>query len=364
MSDRPVLSPPAFRPPSRRVVSLLVLLGCLLLLFWLMPKMPLLLFAGVLLAVALRGSGEWIGARTGLSGGWGTALFCLLIVALMVVGALAIAAPLAEQVDMLWQQVPQAFGRLRERIEAYQWGRQLLEQADPAKLPSLAGGSAASALSSTFGGLADLVVVLFIGLYGAADPGLYRRGIEWMVAPSLRPKTRQVCEEIAHTLRGWLRAQMISMAVVGVMTWAALWAVGVPLAPALALLAALMTFIPNIGPVLAAAPAILLALADGPQHALLVAGVYAGVQTVESYFITPYVQQSAMELPPALTIAVQIVGGAVFGTLGLALATPFGAMVLRLTQWLYVEDYLDHEPPEDRPVLLTAEGAALQRRTP
>lgn len=340
---------------TRRRISVWVLVLAVLLLFWLMPEMPLLVFAGVLLAVFLRGGGEWLAARTRMGPGWGTLAFCLLLVLAGVLAMVSVAAPLAGQIDMLWQQVPQMLGKLRGQVEQYQWGRQLLQQLDPTKIPLSAGGSAASALSSTFGSLANVVVILFIGLYGAADPGLYKRGIVLLFAPSLRPKAARICEETAVTLRGWLMAQMISMAVVGVMTGTALWLAGVPLAPALGLLAALMTFIPNIGPVLAALPAILLALADGLPHALLVAAIYAGVQTVESYFITPYVQKQAMELPPALTIAVQVIGGAAFGILGLALATPFAAVALKLTEWLYVEEYLDREPPEEGGILRRVE---------
>src|SRR5690606_44568 len=124
--------------------------------------------------------------------------------------------------------------------------------------------------------------------------------------------------------------QLISMTVVGVLTGAGLWLLGLPLAFILGALAALLAFIPNIGPVLAAVPAVLLALADGPTTVLWVIGIYVGVQAVESYLITPVVQQESVSLPPALTISFQLLMGVLYGILGLALATPLAALGLAL----------------------------------
>jgi predicted PurR-regulated permease PerM len=114
-------------------------------------------------------------------------------------------------------------------------------------------------------------------------------------------------------------------------------------------LAALLTFIPNIGPVIAAVPAVLLALTSGLHTAFLVVGLYALVQTIESYFVTPHVQQEAVALPPALTIVVQVLFGVLFGILGLALATPLAAVALRVGQRHYVRDYLEGQERETTP---------------
>jgi predicted PurR-regulated permease PerM len=240
-----------------------------------------------------------------------------------------------------------------QRLSSYSWGQELLERLKPENLSLPSGGSGAfSALGTTFGALGNLVLLVFLGLYFAMDPGLYRRGIEHLLTPSLRPKARATCDEAGHTLRGWLGAQMISMTVVGVLTTLGLWALGIPLAPVLGVIAAMMAFIPNIGPVLAAVPAVLLGLESGLTGALSVIGVYLAVQTVESYFVTPYVQKRSVDLPPALTIVVQVGMGTLFGVAGLALATPLAALGLMLVKTLYTEDYLDSEPPAERAVLL------------
>jgi predicted PurR-regulated permease PerM len=329
---------------SRPTVSILALCVVLLLVLWFAADVVLVVFAGILMAVFLRGSGEWVAARLGIRKGYGVALFCvaLTLAALLFFGLAG--AALASQVQELWDQLPRALATARSYVADHAWMGKLLDTVDPAKLaPS--GDGASSALSTTFGALGNAVIIAFIGLYGAANPGVYVRGLVALLAPSLRPKARSMLTESAIALRGWLRAQFVSMLVVGVLTLLGLWALGTPLAPILAVLAAVLTFIPNIGPVLAALPAVLLGLSGGLDQALLVLALYAAVQAVESYLITPRVQEEAVSLPPALTISAQFLFGLVFGVLGLALATPFAAVMLRLGQKFYVEDYLDRQTP-------------------
>ncbi len=349
---------------TRRTVSVLVGAGVLLLLIWQAPEVLLVVFAGVLLALFLRGGGDWLARRTGLSGGWGLLLFVAALLAGLALAGVAAAPTIVEQLDQLWQEVPRAAESLRDRLEQYSWGRMLLDRITPRRLLSSGGGDAAgaasSALSTTFGALGNLVLILFIGLYLAADPGLYTRGVRALVAPSLRPRVQEMLREAGATLQGWLLAQLVSMSLIGVLTGLGLWLLGVPLAPVLGLIAALLTFIPNIGPVIAAVPAVLLGLADGPMQALWVALLYIGVQTVESYLVTPLLQQRTVSLPPALTLSAQLLLGVLFGVLGLALATPLAAAGLALTRRFYVGGYL--RAGEERPGPAAATGSTPIRR--
>jgi len=222
-----------------------------------------------------------------------------------------------------------------------------LDAFDPGDfMPS--GREATSAFSTTFGLLGNAVVIVFIGLYGASNPDIYVRGFVAMLAPSLRPAATDMLREAGRALRGWLLAQLVSMSVVGILTGLGLWALGVPLALVLAVLAALLTFVPNIGPVLAAIPAVLLGLSDGLANALWIAGLYLAVQVVESYVVTPRIQEETVSLPPALTISMQLLFGVLFGTLGLALATPLAAVLLRVSSRFYVSGYLDCETTAER----------------
>ncbi|KAA2213280.1 AI-2E family transporter [Teichococcus oryzae] len=335
---------------TRRTVSLLVFAALLLLLLWLVPQVPLLVFAAALLGVFLHGGSQLLRRVLPVSNGAGVLLVVLLLLLLGAAFGLLAARPMADQFSELWRQVPEAARRLTARLENYSWGQQILESLRPGNLslPQGGGAGAVSALNVTFGALGNFVLVIFLGLYFAIDPQLYRRGIEAMLAPSLRPKARRIAEEAAETLRGWLGAQMISMAVVGVMTGIGLWLVGVPLAPVLGVLSAVLAFIPTIGPVMAAVPGVLLGLAGGFSGAVAVIAVYLAVQSVESYLITPFVQKRSVDLPEAATIISLVAFGLLYGFLGMLLATPMAALLLMLVRRLYVEDYLDREPLPER----------------
>ncbi|PZO79079.1 MAG: AI-2E family transporter [Mesorhizobium amorphae] len=338
---------------SRRTISLLVLIAAFVLLIVLVPGVLLSAFAGILLAVMLRGSGNWIAHRLGLAEGWGLAIFSLALAGGIVLFFWFAAAALAQQVSQLLDELPRAVEAVRTYVDENGWLQRLMDSIDLQNiLPSSAG--ALSTVSATFGLFGSLLIILFVGVYGATSPRTYVNGATMLLAPSLRPRGKRMLLEAGKALRGWLRAEFVSMAVVGVLTGLGLWALEIPLALLLAVLAGALTFIPTLGPILAAVPAVLVSLALGPTTVAWVIGLYLAVQAVESYLVTPRVQQEAVSLPPALTIAIQLLFGTLFGALGLALATPIAAMVLRVVRIFYVEEYLDEEPASEAGTLIRA----------
>ncbi|WP_305720452.1 AI-2E family transporter [Bradyrhizobium sp.] len=329
---------------TRRSTSLLVLIAALTALLLVAPDVLLIVFAGVLLAVFLHGGGSWIATKVGIADGWGIGLFLLGIVFALAAFGVAVAPAIAEQIDELTRRLPEAFEAFRDRIADFSWGPPLLDRLTPASFVSSEGRTAAvSAVSSTFGALGNLVIILFIGLYGALDPKVYTRGLTLLLAPSIRKNGEEVLRAAAATLRNWLSAQLLAMTLVGVLTGLGLWLAGVPLAFALGLIAGLLAFIPNIGPVIAVAPALLLAMPEGSTTLMIVLAIYLGVQALESYVVTPLIQQEKVSLPPALIIAVQLLFGVLFGILGLALATPIAAALMTIISLVYLRDYLDRE---------------------
>lgn len=329
---------------TARRLSLTVVLGVFLLLLIFAPKVLLIVFAGILLGTGLRGGGTFIARHLRLPDLAGLAIFVVLIV-LVIGGFMTVAAPgLAAQFDELARQLPVAVGELRDEIQNVEWMRSLVEDVEANEVLSqigAGGGRAVAVVMGTFGALANLVLIFFLGLYLSISPAVYRRGFLALLAPSLRGTAGAMLDEATKALRSWMTAQIGSMTAVGVLTWLGLMVLGVPLAGILGFISGLLAFIPNLGPILAAVPAVLLALTEGPAMALWVIGVLLAVQTVESYLLTPYLQLEAVALPPALTIAVQVLFGILFGTLGLALATPLLAVVLRLTRKFYVNGYLE-----------------------
>ncbi len=335
---------PRTRAWSRRTVSLAAPCALLFVLLLTAPDVPLVIFAGILLAVLISASGSWIARSLGLSRGIGIGVFLLVTIVGLVGFITAFVPAILEQTNEFVEQAPAAFEALRERVAGLPWLDRMLAGASASSLFSgESGAMAAGAVGSTFTGLGNFVIVLFIGLFGALGFDVYRRGALSLLAPSLRARGGEVMDKVGETVRSWLLAKLISMVVVGVLTGVGLWAIGVPLALLLGFISGLLAFIPNLGPVIAAAPAMLLAVPEGGHSVLLVVAVFVVVQSLESYVLTPLLQQRTVSLPPALVIAAQLLMGMLFGLMGLLLATPVAAVTMTLINAIYVDDYLNQE---------------------
>jgi predicted PurR-regulated permease PerM len=191
--------------------------------------------------------------------------------------------------------------------------------------------------ATVFGGIADLVLVIFLTMYLAVDPKTYRNGFLLLLPRSARDDVGNALDASGDALRKWLVGQLGAMIVVGVLTGLGLWAVGVPLALPLGILSGLLDFVPFIGPLLAAIPGILLAFSQGPQVALYAALVYFAVQFIEGHLVLPLAQKWAVSLPPALTLVSIVAVGLVFGLPGLLFAMPLTVVAVVMVQKLYVE---------------------------
>ena len=303
-----------------------------------------LLFLSVLLAVLLRGAGGAVARRTGLGAGWAVALVAAAAVAAIAVGLYALGATASGQFQRLADEFPVALERAREYLGRHEWGRYALDHVpSPERLTAGVwdgAGRLASFFSTTFGVLGNLVLLVFLTLYLAAAPHTYLSGAVALVPSRHRPRAEQVLRAIGYHLRRWLLGRLVAMVVVGVVTGAGLWAAGVPQFVVLALLAAALTAVPFIGPIVAAVPGVLLALLQGPAVALGAVGVYVLAQALENYVVTPLVQRNAAELPPALALAGIALAGALFGVLGLIVASPLLIAALVAVKMLYVEDVL------------------------
>ncbi|HEX6287780.1 MAG TPA: AI-2E family transporter [Herpetosiphonaceae bacterium] len=336
-----------FDPFTRRaLIAVAIGLAALALVafVWYTSHMLLLAFGGILLAVFLRTLSDWLSAKTTLSEGWSLAVVGVALLLLLGLGGRLIAPRIGEQFTQLTQQLPQAWQQFRETIEQYSWGRQLLEQAQqPDQVASGTSGIFAQVgrvFSGTFDTIANIVIILFIGVYLAANPQLYTRGIIRLVPQHKRPRAREVLHVMGYTLRWWLLGRAIAMVAIGMMVTIGLSLLGIPLALPLGIIAALLDFVPNIGPIIAALPAVLLGLTQAPIQALYVVLLYLAIQMVEGYLLTPLVEQETVELPPALTIGAQVLLSVLLGPLGLVFATPLAAMALVLVKMLYIEDTL------------------------
>jgi predicted PurR-regulated permease PerM len=192
-------------------------------------------------------------------------------------------------------------------------------------------------LSHTVAVFAGLMLIIFMAIYIASDPNTYHRGLMHMFPHYMRDRAGEVLSAIANVLRRWLVTQLIAMATIGVVTTIGLLILGVEAAFALGLIAGLLEFIPTIGPILSAVPAIAMAFVDSPQKALMVVALYVGIQFLENHLLIPMLMKGGVDIPPVLTILAQALMTLLFGFLGLMVAVPFIAAVMVAVKMLYVE---------------------------
>jgi predicted PurR-regulated permease PerM len=323
----------------------------------------LLVFAGLLFGVLLSSLADALVRLSGMGRGVALGLTVLLMLAATLGLGWALWPSVSEQADQLARELPAALRELRGWFEQREWGRWLLGRAEPEQMTDGKAlvDQATGVLFTTISALAALVIILFVGLYVAAQPKLYHRGLRRLVPVAGRPRVDEVLFEVTSVLRWWLIGKILSMVLVGVLTTVGLWWLEVPLALTFGLLAAALTFIPNFGPILSVVPPALLALADDPTRAMYVVALYLAIQTVESYAVTPLIQRRTVSMPPALTIMSQLVLGVLVGGIGVAVATPLTAAAMTMVRMLYVEDLLEQGAPAAR---ITANGMAQPQTRP
>jgi predicted PurR-regulated permease PerM len=187
------------------------------------------------------------------------------------------------------------------------------------------------------------VLIVFLSIYIGADPDLYHRGLMHLFPHSTRRRAGEVLSAIATVLRRWLVTQLIAMAVIGTVTTTVLLILDVKAAFALGVIAGLLEFIPTIGPILSAVPAVAMAFLDSPEKALYVGIAYIGIQFAENHLLIPLLMKGGVDVPPAVTILSQSMMAMLFGFLGLMVAVPMVAAVLVAVKMLYVEGVVGDE---------------------
>lgn len=193
--------------------------------------------------------------------------------------------------------------------------------------------------------LANLILVIIAGVFFAADPATYRRGLVKLLPPSCHSRVNDTLVDCGHALHSWLMAELLAMATVGVLVGLGTWVVGLPSPLALALFAGLMEFIPIVGPLLGAVPALLLALTQGGTTFLWTVLLFLAIQQLESNVITPMIQRRMVRIPPALLLFSVLALGLLFGVLGIVVAAPLTVVTFVIVNRLYIRDAL-HEAAE------------------
>lgn len=192
-------------------------------------------------------------------------------------------------------------------------------------------------LASAVSAISGTLLLLFLSIYIAVNPGLYRDGILHLFPHSRRERAAAVLASVSLVLRQWMGAQLVSMVAIAIITTGVLLLLDVKAAIALGVLAGLSEFIPVFGPLISAVPALGIAFLDSPQKALYVLIAYLAIQQVESNILTPLVMKKGVDVPPVVTILAGSVMAILFGFLGLLVAVPLAAALMVVVKMTYVQ---------------------------
>jgi predicted PurR-regulated permease PerM len=330
--------------PRIRTLALAAVLIVLALLAWRLSDVLILMFGGVIVAVALQALAAPLQRHLRLKRELAVAAAVVLTLLAVVLGSWLVGDRLVAQTEDLRQRLPEALAALVAWARGQPLGVAALQVWEGINAQDLPWARVANAASATLGALGSIGLVLVLGVYLAADPQLYRRGLVRLSPPKWRERIDGALVASGHALSRWLLGQGISMLFVGSATAIGLAALGVPLAVTIGLIAGVLAFIPFFGPIASGILAVLLAFMEGPQQALYVAGLCIVIQQVEGNLLMPFVQRWAVNLPAVLGIVAAVIFGLLFGLAGVILATPLMVVLMVLVERLYVEAVLEAEP--------------------
>jgi predicted PurR-regulated permease PerM len=317
--------------------GILSLVVVLLLLLKATFNVLLLILAGVIIAVLFLGINGILQRKTGWQKKITLPISILASLVILVLLFWLIGAKVQSQSEQLSKTLPETIKNAKQYLNQSSIGQKIVEKVSSPETQKNAQTFAQSLFKTTFGVFGDIYVVLFLGIFFTVGASGYKDGMVALVPKKGKHQASAVLDKTGENLRKWLKGQLFAMLVVFVLTAIGLAIIRVPLWLVLALIAGILNFIPNFGPMIAMVPAILVALMESPTKAAFVAGLYILVQVAESNFITPMVQKKLLDTPPAMIIIAQLIMTTLTGGWGIVLAIPLLVIFMTLVQELYVK---------------------------
>lgn len=305
----------------------------------------LLALAGILIAIYFHGISRWIGTKTKLPPPWCMAIAVTVTVLILAAVIYFSGAKIQSQIAQLTETLPGMVTDVKAALGKSYIGQKILQSASGNDAAGKTTAFLQTFFRSTFGILGDLYIVIFLGIFFTISPGLYIKGFLKLFPEKARPATEHILDRVGSSLRRWLEVKIFSMFEVTVFTLIGLSLLDVPMAFALAVIAGLFNFVPNLGPLIAMIPAVLVGLTQGVNTALIIVVMYTGIQILDGSIIVPALQQKLMRIPPAILIMAQLFMGILVGGWGLLLASP----VLIIVMIVIDETYIKKQGPPAQP---------------
>jgi predicted PurR-regulated permease PerM len=319
----------------------LIILGVCLYIVWQIRDVLLLALAAVVFAVVMNRAVRFLQRRIESRGVAVLALMASVALFLSVIGLIFV-PPFVNQLQELVDLAPQVIDRIRDWIsnlenivpafslQNVQSIENLFQQLQSLDVEMLF-GRFYTLFSNTLTVTLNVLLVTVLTFMMLLDPQPYRRLFIATFPSSNRRQVNRVLDYCEEAIAGWFIGILFNMTVIAIMSTLGLWILGIPLAFANGILAGLLAFIPNLGPVMSVIPPAAIALLETPWKAIAVVVLYIVIQQVESNILTPLVMQKQVSLLPAVTLLAQVIFAVFFGFLGLLLALP---LTLIIQQWL------------------------------
>jgi predicted PurR-regulated permease PerM len=287
----------------------------------------LVIFGGMVFAALIDGGARLLGRVLPIARGWRVAIVIAAGALFLAWTAMLAGSQITEQASELPGIVESQWATMLDWLSArgFELGTSDLKSLVQQGLSGI--GPLTTAVGGIIGVVTTLFLIVVLGIYFAAEPRLYRRGVSWMLPVGSREFFRETAEEMGRSLRRLLAGRLLGMIVEGTGTWLLLELYGVPMAALLGLLTGLLAFLPNIGAPISGALTILVGFSGGMEMGIYTVIVYFTVQIVDGYLIVPMIARKTVDLAPALVLGAQLIMGVLFGILGLALADPLVAMI-------------------------------------
>lgn len=320
------ISDPLIKTEARKA-AVWIGIAALVVLTVFMAHPLLVIFGGMVLAATIDGGARLLGRVLNIGRGWRVAIVLLLALAFMSWTVMFAGSQIAAEAAEFPATVESQLMRLIAWLQSQ--GFAIQPQNYESIIQQLLGGvgQLTRAVGGVLGGFTTAFLILVLGIYFALEPQLYRRGVAWMLPQKEREHFEVTAQLMGSKLRRLMAGRLLGMVVEGVATWALLAIYGVPLAGLLGLLTGLLAFLPNIGAPISGALMILVGFSGGTDMAIYCLIVYIVVQVVDGNIIVPLVAKHTADLAPALVLSAQLVMGALFGIIGLALADPLVALL-------------------------------------